>query len=458
MGMDFLDDLNGTKYPRIPLRAAPAAAPMAGPADDALSAILADIKNQGETPEQRDAVRKQKLISGLSEVFEQAATAGSRARSGEKFDNSFYQAQRQGIDTDRQQDLQQKQEMLRSKILGKQLVDSDSDRKRQIASADENRQFALEDRATAKDDRDRKLKQEAEDRDPTSRRATIMRGAMQQLAPGLQLEGFGVGELNHLVPMAKAIRDAKTEDQKVAAQWSMANATKELHKLESKNKNEREQNEASLKMNKEYREHPVTRQTDVVADSYNKIEALAEQAGKLRTGAGDRAVIYQVMKLMDPTTGVKEGEIATAEKSGGLDSRVVNAFNATFKGQVLSPEQRQDFVATARTILEKQLETQQKVYDAFSDTATRHSYNPLKAFGEKPKVPEDPRKQRERELDERNTNSAFDQLKQQGGQQEASPGAFSLDDVKAFAARENISEVQARQLLERRMRERGMKK
>ncbi|BCV06223.1 MAG: hypothetical protein CM15mV128_240 [Caudoviricetes sp.] len=64
------------------------------------------------------------------------------------------------------------------------------------------------------------------------------------------------------------------------------------------------------------------------------------------------------MKVLDPTSVVREGEQATAANAAGVPSRVRNAFNKALTGEKLSLEQRKDFVSTAI----KLFQTNQKLW------------------------------------------------------------------------------------------------
>ena len=70
------------------------------------------------------------------------------------------------------------------------------------------------------------------------------------------------------------------------------------------------------------------------------------------TGAGDISLIYQYMKMLDPDTGVREGEYANAAQTGGLPERVVASYNKLVSGERLTDAQRADFVNQAGRMLQ----------------------------------------------------------------------------------------------------------
>lgn len=78
--------------------------------------------------------------------------------------------------------------------------------------------------------------------------------------------------------------------------------------------------------------------------SWQGIQAALGQA----SAAGDMAGVFTFMKSLDPTSTVREGEYANAQNAAGVDDRIRNYYNKALSGQILSPEQRADFLKTAK--------------------------------------------------------------------------------------------------------------
>jgi hypothetical protein len=97
-------------------------------------------------------------------------------------------------------------------------------------------------------------------------------------------------------------------------------------------------------LRKEVMGNPVTRQYLEAQVAFDKVQRAASDP----SAAGDLALIFGVMKTLDPGSTVREGEFANAQNAGGIDDRVVSTYNRILQGQRLSPEQRSDFVRTAR--------------------------------------------------------------------------------------------------------------
>jgi len=78
-----------------------------------------------------------------------------------------------------------------------------------------------------------------------------------------------------------------------------------------------------------------------IRDAYKRIRSAA--AGG--SGVSDMALIFAVMKMLDPTSVVREGEYATAAKAGlSVPESIWRAYNRALTGAILSPDQRKNFL------------------------------------------------------------------------------------------------------------------
>lgn len=78
-------------------------------------------------------------------------------------------------------------------------------------------------------------------------------------------------------------------------------------------------------------------------DAYGRVVASAKEA----SAAGDLAMVFNFMKVLDPGSTVREGEFANAAKAAGLGERFIAAANKIDSGQILSEKQRADFLDRA---------------------------------------------------------------------------------------------------------------
>lgn len=132
---------------------------------------------------------------------------------------------------------------------------------------------------------------------------------------------------------------------------------------------------AAATLRNEYNNHPVVKQHAIVSATYENI------LNNEDTGAGDMALIYQYIKMLDPTTGVKEGEYASAENTTGIPTRVLALYNKARTGEKLDPSQRSAFISQAGQLYEtskKQAETvRQGIEQIGKDTGVNPRLYPL---------------------------------------------------------------------------------
>lgn len=110
-------------------------------------------------------------------------------------------------------------------------------------------------------------------------------------------------------------------------------------------------------------------------------EAMArvEASAKDPSAAGDLALIFNYMKILDPGSTVREGEFANAQNSAGVPQRIVAKYNSVRSGERLGQVQRADFLDRAQRLYKEQLEgpgghaEREKFYRS---TATRRKLDP----------------------------------------------------------------------------------
>ena len=84
-----------------------------------------------------------------------------------------------------------------------------------------------------------------------------------------------------------------------------------------------------------------------VRNQYDRIAV----AMKEQTPASDISLVFAYMKMLDPTSVVRESEYATARNAAGVPDRIINLYNKVREGVQLTPEQRADFAKQARGLL-----------------------------------------------------------------------------------------------------------
>lgn len=98
-----------------------------------------------------------------------------------------------------------------------------------------------------------------------------------------------------------------------------------------------------------------------VRDSYKRIEAAAEDP----SAAGDLALIFNYMKVLDPGSVVRESEFATAQNAAGVPERIRAQYNRILNGERLSPETRADFVSRAGKLYDSMEKNHMKLRDEY---------------------------------------------------------------------------------------------
>jgi hypothetical protein len=100
-----------------------------------------------------------------------------------------------------------------------------------------------------------------------------------------------------------------------------------------------------------------------IASAYRKIESAPN------TAAGDMSKIFGFMKILDPSSTVREGEYASAENARGVPDTVRSQYNKVMSGQRLSPNQRTQFTQAAGDLIKSQQEQFEGQKKYFSDVA-----------------------------------------------------------------------------------------
>lgn len=94
------------------------------------------------------------------------------------------------------------------------------------------------------------------------------------------------------------------------------------------------------------------------------------------SAVGDIGMIYGYMKLIDPSSSVKEGEVALAEQAKGIPSQVLGLYNKAVKGQRLGQDVRQDFYNKALSQVDKAKKRYSKFANQYTKIANGRGLNP----------------------------------------------------------------------------------
>jgi hypothetical protein len=126
--------------------------------------------------------------------------------------------------------------------------------------------------------------------------------------------------------------------------------------------------EPEQKLRKEFED--VAKPYLLAAQSYKKMTASQP------TAAGDIALIFAYMKMLDPPSTVREGEFATAQNSGGVEDRIRNIYNKLLSGERLQPGQRADFMKQGAAVWDRYRTEYEPRVNQFSNIAKQYRIDP----------------------------------------------------------------------------------
>ena len=125
--------------------------------------------------------------------------------------------------------------------------------------------------------------------------------------------------------------------------------------------------ESEDKLRKEY--NSLTKEYRDVQSAYQRIQ-LAEN-----TAAGDIALIFNYMKMLDPGSVVRESEFATAQNAAGIPERIRNSYNRALSGERLSPSQRKEFNSQAGKLFSGAAKQEEGVRNGYARIAKNYGLN-----------------------------------------------------------------------------------
>ena len=110
----------------------------------------------------------------------------------------------------------------------------------------------------------------------------------------------------------------------------------------------------------------------MIRDAYYRVAVLAKDA----TGASDMGLIFNIMKMFDPGSVVRESEFATASTAGSVPSRVRGYYNRIVSGKRLDPKMRRAFADVALRLMVEQTRAHVYLEDQYTGLAERAYMEP----------------------------------------------------------------------------------
>lgn len=103
---------------------------------------------------------------------------------------------------------------------------------------------------------------------------------------------------------------------------------------------------------------------------YNRLKSSLEAGDAF----GDIAAIFGFMKMLDPTSVVREGEFAVAASAGGLFARMQIIMKQADDGQRLTPEMRQEIMDLSNELVETYNDAYESKRDGYQKEFKRYQY------------------------------------------------------------------------------------
>jgi hypothetical protein len=111
----------------------------------------------------------------------------------------------------------------------------------------------------------------------------------------------------------------------------------------------------------------------VLQSAWNNLKGKLENP----TGASDMSVIFAFMKLLDPTSTIREGEYATASNVGTIPQTFIGKYNKAVEGNgFLDPKVRESFIKEANGMYKSSLSQHKQSTDEYRRIAKSYGLEP----------------------------------------------------------------------------------
>ena len=133
-----------------------------------------------------------------------------------------------------------------------------------------------------------------------------------------------------------------------------------------------------VELMKSYRADPAVQAYGSVSNYYGRMVSAYDETVKNpeAAGAGDLAMVYSYMKMLDPGSTVMQGEYASASNTTGVPDQIRNAYNNILNGSKLTEAQRLAFIQQAGGMLSSTATGLNAANEVYGSTASRFGVNP----------------------------------------------------------------------------------
>lgn len=129
---------------------------------------------------------------------------------------------------------------------------------------------------------------------------------------------------------------------------------------------------AEQDLRKEFSGLPANKDFSAQSQAFGRVIASTDNPSP----AGDLALIFNYMKLLDPGSVVRESEFATAAASGSYGERIQAAVNRVNTGERLSDDMRQDFLKRSEMLYNEAERGFDSLYGQYADRAKGYGMSP----------------------------------------------------------------------------------
>lgn len=130
----------------------------------------------------------------------------------------------------------------------------------------------------------------------------------------------------------------------------------------------KDQNTALNTLKSQMRLDPDVKGFIEVRDGYERVATGAE----LNNAQGDLSLLFGYMKMLDPTSVVRETEFANAEAAMGFAQKTLNIPDKVLKGNRLTEQGREDFKAAAERLYQRKKGQYDKAVDYYAEEAATY--------------------------------------------------------------------------------------
>jgi hypothetical protein len=131
------------------------------------------------------------------------------------------------------------------------------------------------------------------------------------------------------------------------------------------------------KLRDDFRGNPTVKAADEMDSAFRLIETARNRPSP----ANDLAMATKYMKILDPTSVVRESELALAMNATGLVDKVRNYAEMVATGKKLNPNQREDFYQSAKAINAAFQKERGSIAERFTQNASQYNLTPENVVG-----------------------------------------------------------------------------